>query len=325
LNWSVLQIHQELGAPLALWMRELGPDFEPFKLLCLATDNEPAQIFHCPVGRGRFHFILPYDTGFHCFCNGERPLCPDIPLSPDGVILFSLNPAKLGLAIAHALGLNPKWEQLLLPNTYLIGSWSADAVPVILTLPWEPQGLHHAVAELGVRLQRPFILLAPTSRLLTERCRELLILARAGFFSLESTLVLTSGGTLTPMQPPGILLAAFTPQPTDGQDDVARKLFALAKALDSDPTFKKALPSSVLRLYCLEEFSPSKIARRLHCGRTLIFRRLRLLRQKLGRTLAELRALSSHFQKIEDSLTDSRARRINRSGAISGQEDPPDS
>ena len=71
--------------------------------------------------------------------------------------------------------------------------------------------------------------------------------------------------------------------------------------------------------------SPTKIARTLRCGLSTVQRRLRLLRRKLGRNLAELRALASQFQSIEDSLTDSRARRIYRKGATQSGEDPEES
>src|SRR5208282_1295556 len=220
MNWSVLQRYPELGAPLAVWLRELGPDFEPFKRLCLFTEGKPAQMYRCPLGPGRYHFIRSDGTGAIAYCGGQPPQCLDIPLSPATAILYIINLGTLGPAIARALGLALNLEQLAPPNTYLIGSWSANAVPVVLTLPSGRQELCHTLTELSVRLQRPFILLAPTSGLFTEHCRELLILAHAGGFSLESTVTLTSGGTLTPVQPPGVLLAAFTPQPTEGQDQL---------------------------------------------------------------------------------------------------------
>ena len=53
LNWSVLQRYPELGAPLAVWLRELGPNFEPFKRLYLITDDQPAQRYPCPLWPGR--------------------------------------------------------------------------------------------------------------------------------------------------------------------------------------------------------------------------------------------------------------------------------
>lgn len=53
---------------------------------------------------------------------------------------------------------------------------------------------------------------------------------------------------------------------------------------------------------------------------SVIFDRLKLLRQKLGRDPADLRQYSSHFEAITDSLSDARASRIHRQSAIDGPE-----
>jgi hypothetical protein len=49
--------------------------------------------------------------------------------------------------------------------------------------------------------------------------------------------------------------------------------------------------------------------------------RLNLLKQRLGTSPAHLRRLSSHFAAIEQSASDSRARRINRRKLICEPED----
>ena len=50
-----------------------------------------------------------------------------------------------------------------MPNTCQIGSWSADAVPVLLTLQTDRHVFRNVLAELALRLKTRFILFAPTA------------------------------------------------------------------------------------------------------------------------------------------------------------------
>src|SRR5437016_794604 len=77
-------------------------------------------------------------------------------------------------AIGKAFGLQSKTTQFDLLCTAQIGSWSSDTVPVILTIQWNGHELPAVIAELALRLKRPFILLSPTNTHLTAHCQELL-------------------------------------------------------------------------------------------------------------------------------------------------------
>ena len=218
--------------------------------------------------------------------------------------------------MCKAFDLDTKPAQLGIPNTVQFASYSADAVPVILTIQTDRHVLHRAVAELVARLRRSFILLAPTSRLVGAACHELLANVGAGFFALECTVLLSAQGSLRSVRAPGELFARFTPEPKDSVgEDVARQTIALAKALNSAQRFRKAPLYTVFLLYCAEELSAEQIARRCGCARSVVFTRLKLLRQKLGRHPAELRQYAAHFESIEQSLSDPRARNIYRKGA----------
>jgi hypothetical protein len=58
------------------------------------------------------------------------------------------------------------------------------------------------------------------------------------------------------------------------------------------------------------------VAKACRCVPSLITLRLKSIEKKLGRKPTELRTLSTHFEKIADSLTDPNARRIHRQSAI---------
>jgi hypothetical protein len=102
-------------------------------------------------------------------------------------------------------------------------------------------------------------------------------------------------------------------------DNEALRLFALLKALESETNCRKAPVTRVFRLYCLEGMTRNAIARQCRCAPSLVSLRFKAIRKKLGRKLSELRQvsmLSSHFEQMEASLRDDRARRIHRTSAM---------
>jgi hypothetical protein len=107
-------------------------------------------------------------------------------------------------------------------------------------------------------------------------------------------------------------------------DDQARQLFALVKQLDTQSNWRKAPILQVFRLYCLESMTAEEIARRCACAKSLIILRLAQLRQKLGCDPASLRPYSGHFDRIEASLRDPRARRIRPKSVIYGESEDPE-
>src|SRR5947207_3433450 len=85
---------------------------------------------------------------------------------------------------------------------------------------------HCVICELALRLQKPFILFAPTSDHLDAACHELLGLARAAFFALDGHVRLTFQGALYPAKAPGAMFGQFTPPPKESRaEDTTRKAF----------------------------------------------------------------------------------------------------
>lgn len=362
--WSFLERLPGLTALPVVWRQHLGAEYAAFKRLCLQAETWQAAWYPCAREQpcGCWHEVRwePGQGGAVAVCQCEpvrlvemrfervagqeggewrlapvgslaamvetapRGKCADLALTLEEVTPLKVHRARLAREICRALSLEAKYEELPLPNTFQAGTWSAESVPVIVTIQAESQPLRQVVSELALRLGRPFILLGPTHRLVSVATEELLAHARSGFLALENCVELTAEGGLRAAQPPGVLLARWTPQPREGQEDAARQLFALAKALDSVPGMQKAPPSAVLQLYCVEGLGILEIARRLKCHRALVWGRMKLLRQKLGRSLNELREMSGQFEKIEESLRDPRARRIHRASALDeagGEED----
>jgi len=107
-------------------------------------------------------------------------------------------------------------------------------------------------------------------------------------------------------------------------DDEARRLFALLKALESESNYRKAPVTRVFQLYCLEGLTRKQVATQCHCVPSLITLRLQAIEAKLGRKASELRLLSDHFERIAESLTEDRARRVHRASALDQPEDEED-
>ena len=295
-----------LSAVPSLWRSELRHDYDTFGASFLEPKTYTVISLPCPTGRcGCWHKVAPQADGLFigtCQCNPRR--CPDLHLSTADVTPLKLNWPKLGRAIARALGCATKILDLPIPNTMQVGAWSTDAVPVILTIQQDEYNLQSVISHLHTRLDRPFILLSPTTDNLDAAGQELLAHARAGFFALDTIVRPTEHGTFLPLVTPGDLFIKFAPDPNDSVGEtIARQALALVKALDSQYKFRKAPLSKVFLLYCSEGLDAKQTAKRCKCGRTLIFDRLKLLKRKLGRHPSELRQYSSHLEHQCDAAS----------------------
>jgi hypothetical protein len=106
-------------------------------------------------------------------------------------------------------------------------------------------------------------------------------------------------------------------------EDLAVRLFGLVNALESETNYRKAPVIRVFYLYCVKTLTRAEVARACRCVPSLVSLRLRTIEKKLGRKPKELRCFSSEFERISDSLSDSRARRIDRQRAMDN--DDPES
>jgi len=104
-------------------------------------------------------------------------------------------------------------------------------------------------------------------------------------------------------------------------DEDARRLFALLKALESEGNYRKAPVTRVFQLHCLEGLTRDVVAKQCRCVPSLVTLRLKAIEQKLGRKASELRQLSGHFERIAESLTEQRARRVHRASALDQPDD----
>lgn len=321
--WSCLDAIPGHTAVAATWRKHLGPWFERFRTALLHARDERASSVPCPRDCGCCHEVVHCEDGeLVGVCQCESWNCDDLPLALEDLTLWTLSWSHLGRALCRGFGLQSKPADLHLPGTRQVGAWSTEAVPVLLTLQSEREEFLFILGQLAARLRQAFILLAPTSRHLDAAGKELLANVGAGFFDLASHIEFGNAGELRPLVPPGELFARFNPQTKEAVgESTARKAFALVKALDSEHPSSKASLYTVFRLYCMEGLNAVQVARKCGCGRSLVFLRLEALRRKLGVHPRTLRQYSGHFETIEESLADPRARRLHRKTAIYGEEE----
>jgi hypothetical protein len=123
--------------------------------------------------------------------------------------------------------------------------------------------------------------------------------------------------------PSGAAVPAAPPEPPEAAPQgliEGAKVIQLLKALDRRGRLRKAPPITVYLLRFLKNLPYSEIARECKCTRALVCQRLKAIRQQLPWKPQQLREVAPQVQAIEEALTDSRARRIYRKGAVYGEE-----
>jgi len=96
---------------------------------------------------------------------------------------------------------------------------------------------------------------------------------------------------------------------------------AISQKLDGSSRLKAPTDTTVLQLYCIEGLSVDEIVKKHGFSEGTVINRKKSLEDKLGSDLNKLRSYSDHFEKIADTLSDDRARHIDRKAAIYGNFD----
>jgi hypothetical protein len=319
--WLSLEASHGLTAVPANWRRHLNDQFEIFKSAflqkqpqltkgypcghCACTHEIIDQTSEALAAIGIPNYRDPDHLDYIAICRCDPPTCQhyQFPLTRADVELWSLNWTKLARALCHAFGLNYQFSDLKLHNTHQIGSWSADPVPVILTIQSQRGFFYSVITELIARLRQKFILLAPTVKHFDANCQELLANANATFFPLDSNVSLNQNGNLHSVKSGGELFAKFTPQPKELDRSVAERAFILVQQLDSSGPQTPPSLVTVFRLYCIEEMSAEAIARKCRCSKAAIVRRLLKIREVTNADPRDLRRISNHLSPVGSSTS----------------------
>lgn len=302
----------------AEWANWSGDQFGPLRSAYLRDAQKRAGFIPCPQGCGCEHEVVPRAGGkLAAVCRCEPWNCEDFAVTAEQAALLKLNTAKLGRDIAKAFGCDGASCTALCAGTRQVGSFGGSAVPVVLTIQSERTGFARAVTQLVAQLREQFILLAPTSRFLDGISLGLLKQAKAGFFDLESHLFFLPDGKLQARKSGGELFSPYAPKDSEPvAEDQARQLFALVEKLESGRRLKNPSVMEVFRLYCIKGKTTDQIVSGGRYSKGTIVNRLKVIRRATGKDPDELRAFSPYLQRIEETITDSRAAYIHRKALV---------
>ena len=324
--WRCLEVIASGNHVAAEWTEWAGEQFPALRSAFLSDARKRARFIPCPRGCGCEHEIVEREGGkLAALCRCEPWNCEDLMVTSAEAALLELNTAKLGREICRAFDGTPKETDLGVQGTKQIGSFGNGALDLVLILRPDSESFNHAVTQLVARLPERFILLAPTRRWLNGNASAWLKTAKAGFFDLESNLVLLPSGKLQAIRSGGELFSPYLPmasQPTD--ESLAQQVFALIEKLESGRRLKSPSVMEVFRLYCIMGKSTEQIVDICHCAKGTVINRLDAIRRVTGKNPKELQAFSPHLQRIEESITDSRAKYIHRKTLVHDAGEPED-
>ena len=213
--WNAIETAPLAAAALA-WHQLLGPEFEAAAALCLRATERRADRVPCPRECGCGHRVVPGRRGLVGVCDCDEPDCEDLVLRDADLVIWEVDIGKLGRKIAWALECQPLELRLLVPRTRQVGSLSESGVGVLLAVARDRDEFQQVITALVAESGQPFVLVAPTSRFVDRRCRELLEKRQAEFLDLASCFTIEADGSLKTKRPAKQLLARFAPAARGG-------------------------------------------------------------------------------------------------------------
>jgi hypothetical protein len=301
----------------AEWARISGGDFVPLRSTFLRDAQKRAKHIVCPEGCGCLHEVVERGKKLAAVCRCEPWNCEDLALTPAAAALLTLNHSKLGRDICRAFDGAPRETDLGVQGTKQIGSFGNGALAVVLMIRPDSESFSNAVAQLVARLPEHFILLSPTRRFRSGNSLTLLKTAKAGFFDLESNLILLPSGKLQARKSGGELFSPYLPKASEPTDEnQARQVFALIEKLESGRRLKTPSVMDVFQLYCIKGKTAEQIVDACKTSKGTVVNRLKVIRQVTGKEPEDLRAFSPYLQQIEEAITDSRAEHIHRKALV---------
>ena len=322
--WQCLEEIPGLVAVPAAWAAGTGDQFDALRRDLLRDAERTAKSYPCDCGCA--HRVVKHDDGrIVAVCRCEPWNCDDLHLMPAQVALWKVNVPKLGRAICHAFDCVPKETPLGIAGAKQIGSFGNGTLPVVLLIRPDEESFTSAVAQLVARLPEHFILLAPTLRFQNGNAAAWLKTAKAGFFDLESHLIVLPSGKLQALTSGGKLFSPHLPKTSEPiVENQARQLFALIEKLESDRRLKNPSVMDVFRLYCIKGKTMDQIVDACKTSKGTVNNRLEDIRKATGQDPEKLRAFSPYLQNIEVSVSDARAEYIHRKTQVHGSEDTED-
>ena len=332
------------------WEKELGADFQPAQAFLRPTQQQ-VESYPCahPNSCGCRHRVVfesPEEVSAVCDC--EEGGCEPFFLGTNNLTIYALDSTIFAAAIRRAFHFDEiETARLEEGRSRIVGAWGIRRSRVFFNVPISENGLLKEIDRLCAAFPDPFVLLTPTSHFCVPIVQRALRRQGCAQMALCGVLRLAAPGILELMPgAEGAVDAFFTDfgkqvaqgKPLElaigrveakldaiakqanqagtekdiGSENVARHALALIKKLDAGSRLKKPSLVTVFHLYCVNEMSATQIARKCGCSKTAVVERLQILSQKIGMPAGRLRRHSAQFERIEEEMSDWRAKRIDR-------------
>lgn len=346
--WNSLEFLSTQAALMVEWRDALGNDFEAARVFLRPTQQQ-AESYPCvqPFSCGcRHRVVFDSEDDVSAICDCEETGCEPICLNLSDLIVHSVDGKVLTASIRNAFKFD-ELENIGFGDcrSQLVGSWGARRSCVLFYLPISENGFLSEIDRLSSAIPDPCLLLTPTSRFCTPMVQRALRRQGHAQLTLAGIVGLVGPGhlELIPAGKPVVdaVLEDFEKRISDGtplerairrvedklkaiaknltlakggavSEEAAQGALAIVKKLDAGHRLKKATLMKVFHLYCIKGMSSRQIANECGCSRAMVTKRLKFLEEKLGMSPVKLRTHSAQFERMEDELTDSRARRIDR-------------
>lgn len=205
------------------WQSFVGGAWTAFQRGFLDQCDAAARSYCCSHECGCAHRVVHHDDGsIVAVCECDPWNCDNISLTATDVVEWEFNRTRLARAMCRGMELEYRPQDLGLPWTQQVATFSSNAVPVVMTIQQERHEFRQVVAELATRWREGFILFTPTSRFVDGRVHELLSHARAKFYDIESHFDLTPSGELKARRRADEMFATFVKCDCVGDDTSPR-------------------------------------------------------------------------------------------------------
>ena len=201
--WEFLEALPGKSAALFDWDHALsGWDRYPlFRDHFLQLTKNHATAVDCPTDCGLGcprKVVVHSDSEIVAVCQEKE--AGAVPLVRQQTFIYRLKQSAVNKAICRALDIQHREEPIpILSHTWRLGDFlpsTGTVFPVYLTLPEKKDDMTETVRELCLENQNPFVLLAPTRKLLSRNAERLMNQRAALFMALCEEVTFQEGGRL---------------------------------------------------------------------------------------------------------------------------------
>lgn len=310
------------SAPLCDWIAEGGDCFSDpvFRGAFLRETTRRSDDLRCPDGCGCRHVRRknPYDGGLRAVCQCDPRVCNPEDVKESDFTIWELRTDGVCRRLAEVFGAVTERIRMTLPDgAYVVGAWPKvgfDRRTVFLCLPYDQDSESITVNSL-LSSHKDFIFLSPRAApslvglLYSRGCR---------FVDLSAALSVADDGRFLATDEPWRIFGLDVTK-LDSNDDARQKalvkLMMWAQELDENPRMKPPDHFTILKLYCYDELSTGRIAKRFpRASLSTVKNRKSALEAHARASLDQFRHMSGVFDQFEKTSEETRNPKAYRKG-----------